>query len=321
MRAYVECGPNEGWRKAVLASALGTALALSLSPWLEAVLAPASALFAASFQALACNKRVEVEVTREVIVKADKAVVTLRTSKGKVKDFPSAPPVSGEPAGEGEVTYVVDLEESPFVFWPGALVELDDGACSCKGFVELRSFASMWRLEALGLGEPVEVEGGFMAVPEVEGAREYRPGDEPRLIIWKTLYKPGGPKVKELKRVTEVIGLRKGIRTFSVDLGPWGENPCFAELGKSLVEYLRSLGLKEVKGKASVAVLGPGGRAEGDLYLLLNPVACIPSVEGLEALELVRERVLTEFLEAEKRLRGMGEVRAVPWSVPPRHTL
>ncbi len=323
MRAKIECGLSEGWRVATLSSALGTALALVLSPWLEAVLAPAAVLFAASFQALACNKTKEIDVEREVIVKDDKAIVTVRVPKGyKAKDVLSAAPLSGEPEGVEEFVYVVDLEENPFVYWAGLLVENIEGPCSCKGFVPLTSFASSWKLESLGLGEPVEVEGGFMAVPEVEGAREYRPGDEPRLIIWKTLYKPGGPKVKELKKVTEVVGLKKGISRFAVDLGEWSENRCMKAMGDSLASYLEDLGLRREQEPVDVAVLAPGARPpRAEIYLLLNPLACIPNLPGFPALELLREELLREFLATEKRLKEKGDVRAVPWSVPPSRSL
>lgn len=322
MKKEVECGLNDKWRRAFLASAIGTGLSLVLSPWLEAVLAPASVLFAASFQALSCNKRLEIEVKREVVVKRDKAFVRLISSEedALLKDFPSASPISGEPVGRGKVTYVIDVEENPFVFWPGTMVRLERGACACSGFVELTSFVSSWKLEALGLVEPVEVEGGYSAVPEVEGVREYRPGDDVRLIIWKSLYKPGGPRVKEMKKVTEISGLKKGITTFYIDLGPWSENACFRVLGSSLASYLREVGLKEVKGKADVAVVGPGSSLnEANLYLLLNPLACLPPMEEFEVVELVRRRALEEFLETERRLKELGEVRAVPWSVPPEH--
>ncbi|ABU81835.1 DUF58 domain-containing protein [Ignicoccus hospitalis] len=315
------CHAAEKWRRATLSAALGAASALLLSPWLEAVLLPSAALFAASFQILACNREKKITVRREVQVKEKRALVTVSAPPGTyIKDYPSAPPVSGSPEGFERVTYVIDLDLNPFVFWPGTYLKVKEGQCECTAFLSLNEVVSSWSLEGLGLGEPVEVEGGDFAVPEVEGVREYAPGDDPRLVVWKTLYSPGGLRVKELKKVREVVGLKKGVATFTLDIGPWEDNPCMKAFAENLAKYLEGVGMKRVSGRADVAVLAPGGKGEAELYLLLNPLACLPSVEGFDALELVREEVLREYLATEKALKERGEVRGVPWSVPPRRT-
>ena len=317
----LKCGASKPWRRAALASSLGVAAALLLSPWLEAVLFPAAALSAASFQFIACNKERKVKVEREMIIKNKKVIVTFRgPPELEVVEFPSAAPVSGSASGKGSLTYVIDLELEPFVFWVGAQLKVEERECECSAFLELGEFASSWNLEGLGLGEPEEVEGEGTVVPEVVGVKEYSPGDDVRLIVWKTLYSPGGLRVKELKKVKEVTALKRGIRTYAIELGAWEKNSCVRAMGMSLANYLESVGMRRVKGRADVAIVAPGVGGEAEHFLLLNPAACVPPLEGFDALELLREELLREFAEAEKLLRQKGEVRGVPWSVPPRRT-
>ena len=323
MRAELRCGLNDRWRRLMLASALGTGLALVLSPWLEAVLAPAAPLSASALQAIGCSKRLEVEVKRSVRVEKDVISVEVTGPEGaKLQDVSSAEPLSGEKEGIGKVKYLIDASLNPFVFWEGVLVKLEKGPCECVGFAALTDFVSLWNIESLGLGKVVEVEGGYLATPEVEGVREYRPGDEPRLIIWKTLYSPGGLRVKELKKVKEEYVMDEGIRTFSVSIGPWNKNECLKSMAASLASYLEKLGLRRVEGDSEVSIVAPGANVpRAFIYLALNPAACVPRIRGFEALDLVREELVEEFKTFEKSLKDKGDVRAVPWSEPPSSSL
>ncbi len=323
MRAELRCGLNAKWRRLMLASALGTGLALVLSPWLEAVLASAAPLSASALQAISCSKKVEVEVKRNVRIEKDViSVEVVGPEEAELQDVSSAEPLSGEKEGKGKVKYLIDAALNPFVFWGGVLVKLERGPCECVGFVPLTDFASSWSIEALGLGKVVEVEGGYLATPEVEGVREYRPGDEPRLIIWKSLYSPGGLRVKELKRVKEEYVVDEGIKTFSISIGPWSKNDCVKSMATSLASYLEKLGLRRVDESSEVSIVAPGSEVpKAFIYLALNPAACVPKIKGFEALDLVREELVEEFKAFERSLRDKGDVRAVPWSEPPSSSL
>jgi len=323
MKERIPCGLNSKWRTLMLSSSIGTALALLFSPWLEVVLAPASVLSASALQALGCSKSIEIEVRR--MVSKDRDIISVELegpSNATLYDVSTAEPLSGSKSGRGKVKYLIDGSLNPFVFWNGVIVRLEKGPCECSGFVELTDFVSVWSVETLGLGKVIEVEGGYLATPEVEGVREYRPGDEPRLIIWKTLYSPGGLRVKELKKVNEVYVLDEGIKSFTVSLGEWVENSCMKSMATSLASYMERLGLRRVEGEAEIAVVAPHSPLpKASIYLALNPAACIPKAEGFEALELVREELVREFKEFEKSLKDVGDVRAVPWSEPPRSSL
>ncbi|UXD21956.1 hypothetical protein IPA_00155 [Ignicoccus pacificus DSM 13166] len=324
MLVPVKCGLNDKGRKVMLSSALGTAVATLLFPWLDPLIAGSALISATALQTIACSKSKRAKVEREVRVSKDTVFVRVRGPKGaKLIDVVTSPPSKGSLKGIGVVEYQIDLSVNPFVYWNGIMIEVERGACKCWGYGELRELVSSWSIEGLGLAEIVEEEGGFQAVPEVVGTREYRPGDETRLIIWKTLYSPGGLRVKELKKVKEITRLSKGIRVYSADPGPWYDNPCFKELFNSIVTYLEKLGLKKVEGEADVRVVGPFAKVEkASVYLLLNPLACIPPLETeFDALELIRKKVEKEFKSFEASLKERGDVRAVPWSTPPRYRL
>ncbi len=320
MKATLRCGLNAKWRRLMLSSAIGTGLALILSPWLEAVLASAAPLSASAIQAISCFRSLEVEVKRNV--RQDKDIISVEIigpKEANLQDVSTAEPLSGEKEGKGRVKYLIDANLNPFVFWEGILVNLERGPCNCIGFVPLIDFVSSWDIETLGLGRVIEVEGGYLATPEVEGVREYRPGDEPRLIIWKSLYSPGGLRVKELKRIKEEYVLDEGIKTYTVSIGPWNKNKCVNSMASSLSSYLDKLGLMKVDEGSEIAIVAPNSRIpKASIYLALNPAACIPRIKGFEALDLVRDELVDEFRAFEKSLRELGDVRAVPWSVPPQ---
>ena len=318
----VKCGLNDKGRKVMLASSIGVSIATLLAPWLEVVSAGSAILSAMAFQTYACSKEKKARVERKISVHNDVVHVILKGPKGaKLVDVVTAKPLKGSIVGEGTVEYQVDLDIFPFVYWNGVLIEVERGPCKCWGYGPLRELVSSWNVEGLGLGRIVEVEGGYQAVPEVEGTREYRPGDETRLIIWKTLFAPGGLRVKELKKVREVTIVDKGIKTFSADVGPWRVNSCYKEMFESVYGYLKTLGLKEAEPPVDVYLLGPGSRiVDSNLYLLLNPLACIPPLNSMfSALDLVIGKIKKEVDHTERILKSKGSVKVIPWSVSPAY--
>ena len=89
----------------------------------------------------------------------------------------------------------------------------------------------------------------------------------------------------------------------------------------SVVNYLEKIGLKKARRDADVSIIGPGGSyKKASLYLLLNPLACIPPLhDEFPALYVIERKMEKEFREFEARLKELGAVRAVPWSVPPSY--
>ncbi len=324
MLVPVRCGLGKKGRTLMLSAALGASASILFFPWLDAVLAGTAIISATALQTITCSRKKKAKVTREVKVVGNRVYVTLKGPKdATLIDVVTARPVKGALKGVGKLFYQIDLDVYPFVYWNGVIVSVERGACECLGYGSMRELVSSWNVEGLGLGQVVEEEGGFQAVPEIEGTREYRPGDETRLIIWKTLYSPGGLRVKELKKVREVTVLNKGVKTFTADPGPWISNSCFKELFNSVFTYLNKLGLKEVKGRADVMLLGPNAKPEeAETYLLLNPLVCLPPLESeFPAIELVRKKIEKEFKTFERALKKKGDVRVVPWSSPPEFRL
>jgi len=316
----VKCGLNDTGRKIMVASSIGVAAATLLAPWLEVVTVGSAILSAMAFQTYACSKERKAKVEREVSIYEGMVHVKVKGPKGaKLLDVVTATPLRGSLEGVEVVEYQISLDAFPFVYWNGVIIEVERGPCKCWGYGALRELVSSWNVEGLGLGKVIEEEGGYQAVPEVEGTREYRPGDEPRLIIWKTLFSPGGLRVKELKRVKEVVVLDKGIKTFNADPGPWSSNSCFREMFNSVYKYLKSIGLRESQPPVDVYLLGPSARVvESSLYLLLNPLACIPPlVHIFPALKLVINKIHDEVIQNERALKDRGTVKVIPWSLPP----
>ncbi|ALU12733.1 hypothetical protein EYM_06885 [Ignicoccus islandicus DSM 13165] len=328
MREYLipaQCSLNEDGRKVALYSSIGLASAILFFPWLGPVLAASSILTAASIQAVNCNKKKKIKVRRSVERFGDTLLVkVIGPKQSEIVEVSSVQPLKGSlKSSSGILEYQIDLKTQPFVYWNGILVKVERGKCECSGYLPLNEFYAVWKIEELGLAKVIEVEGGYQAIPEIEGAREYRPGDEPRLVIWKTLNPMGTVKVKELKRVREEVVKNPNLKTFSVELGPWKINECFRSFAESVAEFLRDTGMKEVKENADLLVIGPNASIKRAAnYFLLNPLACIPNVRDLfPAIEIIERKVEIELRNFMSRLSSMGSVRVIPWLEPPRYRL
>ncbi len=328
MKEYLvpaHCYLNEDGRRLALYSSIGLASSILFFPWLGPILAASSILTAATVQAVHCNKRRKIKIKRSVERFGDVLVVKVVGPKGsEIVEVSSVQPLKGSlRSTNGSLEYQIDLSTQPFVYWNGVIVRVERDKCECAGYLALNEFHAEWKTEELGLTEVIEVEGGYQAVPEVEGAREYRPGDEPRLVIWKTLNPMGTVKVKELKRIREEVVKSPSLRTFVSEPGPWKSNECFRKFFESVVEFLKGIGLEESEREADLAVLGPNAPIKrAPNFFVLNPLACIPNARELfPALELVEERILVEFKKYVAKVKGVGSVRVIPWVEPPRYRL
>ncbi len=318
------CGPSREVREIIWSSALALTSALLLSPWLELVIIPATLLAASSLVAYRCASfSPKIEITRKKIRKKDIIHVYLSitnyedfTISVKVIDLLNTKEIMFEeslgPKARKTFEYVVDLRSSDIIFSPGLLTTIKAKGCECIRFVDDVMFNV--NLKGKGFIKVIESEGNEVTVPEIQGVKEYRPGDDLRLIVWKSLGKVGGLRVKELARVSETIksGIEE-LRRFKVVCNEWCENTCIRRIIEGVVNELREMGLEE--GEGELVVIPPGATFKrAQLVLLINPEACIIEVPfAKKALREVKRTIRSEVENYVKKLRSKNvEVIVLP---------
>ncbi len=320
----VVCGPSREIRQGIWSSALALAMFLLLSPWLELIIIPSTVLAGLSLVAYRCSSmKLNVIHERRKEKRGDfiHVYLTIQNLESfpvevevidllNVKEYTFRKTLKSKEKSTFE--YVLDSRTSEVLFSPGYLLIIRAKGCECVTFEEDVLFNI--NLRGKGFVKVLETEGNQVSVPEIQGVREYRPGDDLRLIVWKSLGKVGGLRVKELAKVSESMKAElEEISKFEVKCNEWCENACVKRIIDAIVTELENMGLK--RGKGGLVVTPPGSHVEdSQLVLLINPSTCI--IEPQFAKRTIRElkkELVREVEEYAKELKSRGlEVLIIP---------